>query len=424
MKRSISLAGLFFAAGLLLTTSVTAQTVGNTPCGVEREVEGGLLSPQMFERLTDAFELIGEEQYTEAYSDLTDMLDRRMSEYETASVEQALGFAAAQLERYPQAIQHLRNAITLDVMPNNQHFEMILQVAQLLHVVEDYDEALLQLDYWFCVSTEDAQKVAEVWVLKASLHIQQDDFREALAAIDQAIEISEDPKENWYRIKLGMHMELKEFQPAVDTLKILLDFDSNRKDYWLQLAGSYLELNDNTEAMAALRLAYRKDLLDRSSEFLQLAGLLQEQSSPRQAAEVLQDGLERGVVESTSRNWEMVAGAWFEAREMEESLAAYDQAGALSDSGRLDFQRASILTNMEDWENVVPSATRALDKGGLTDTQVGNAHLLVGMAQFNMGNLDAAEEAFRRAQDFNRVRDAANEWLNHISSTRQRMANS
>ena len=413
---------LTLAAALIFAGSAAAQTVGNTPCGVERDVQAGLLSPDMYERLTDAFELIGEEQYAEAYEELSDLRDRRMTEFETATVEQALGFSAAQLERYPAAIEHLREAIRMDLMPNTQHFEMILQVAQLLHAVEDYDEALRQLDYWFCVSTEDAQKFAQVWVLKASLHIQQEDYREALAAIDQAIEISEDPQENWYRLKLAMHLELQEFAPAVDTLKILIVFDPNRKDYWLQLAGSYMELENAAEAMATLHLAYRKDLLDRSSEFLQLAGLLQEQNSPRQAAEVLQDGLERGIVEVTSRNWEMVAGAWFEARELEQSLVAYDRAGALSDSGRIDFQRASILTNMEDWPEVIPAATRALEKGGLTDTQTGNAYLLVGMAQFNEGDLTAAEQAFNRARDYSRVRDAANEWLNHISETRNRIA--
>ena len=148
---------LTLAAALIFAGSAAAQTVGNTPCGVERDVEAGLLSPDMYERLTDAFELIGEEQYAEAYEELSDLRDRRMTEFETATVEQALGFSAAQLERYPAAIEHLREAIRMDLMPNTQHFEMILQVAQLLHAVEDYDEALRQLDYWFCVSTEDRQ---------------------------------------------------------------------------------------------------------------------------------------------------------------------------------------------------------------------------------------------------------------------------
>ncbi len=422
MNRIYPFLVLMLTAGFLQTSVVVAQTVGNTPCGQEREVESQLMTPEMFERLSDAFELIGEEQYSEAYQDLLDLRDRRLNDTEKATVEQALGFSAAQMERYDQAISHMREAIRLDVLPDNQHFEMILQVAQLLHLVEQYDEALLQLDYWFCVSTEDAQKFAEVWVLKASLHIQQEDYPEALTAIDQAIEISEDPEEAWYRVKLGMHLELKQYSPAVDVLKILIQMDSNRKDYWMQLAGSYLELNDNQEAMAALRLAYRKNLLDRSSEFLQLAGLLQEQDSPRQAAEVMQDGLRRGIIEATSRNWEMAAGAWFEAREMDESLAAYERAGELSDSGRIDFQRASILTNLEDWPNVIDSASRALEKGGLTDSQVGNAHLLVGMAQFNEGDLDAAESAFQQAQNYDRVADAASEWINHIGSTRQRIA--
>lgn len=420
----ISMRISLLALGLALASAPAWSQTGTTACGEEREVGAGMLSEPIYRRLNDIFEMFGEEEFSEAYRELQRLSDRRLSDYEQASVAQAMGFAASQQENYRQAIEHFRDSIELDAMPNSQHFEMILQIAQLYNATEQYDRALEQLDYWFCVSTEESRKQAEVWLLKANLHIQKEEYRDALVAIDEALALREDPPDSWYRAKLGMHLELEEYRPATEVLKILINLDPNRKDYWIQLAGSHLELNENEQAMAAMRLAWRKGLFNRGSEFTQLAGLLQEMDSPRQAAEVLQEGLEGGFVDATARNWEMTAGAWYEARELDKALVAYERAGELSESGTIDFQRASILTNQEDWEDVIAAAGRALEKGDLNNTQEGNSHLLMGMAHFNLGDLDAAERAFNQASNYGRLRSAAQEWLNHVRQTRQRMASS
>jgi len=400
-----------------------AQTGAETmACGEEREVDPGLMNESTYNRMNEAFEKIGEEEYDAALEELRALRDSSLSDFEKASVEQALGFIMAQRENYQAAIEHFAEAVRLNQLPNDTHFEMILQIAQLYNAIDEYDKALEQLDFWFCVANEDAKKTADVWVLKASLHVQKEEYREGLAAIDQAIDIAEQPRESWYRLKLGMLLELEDYPPAVDVAKILIEINPDRKDYWSQLSGIYLELDEQENAMATLHLAYRRGLLESGSEYTQLAGLLQQMEAPRLAAEVMQEGLEEGYIEATASNWEMVAGAWYQARELDRSLVAYEKAGEKSDSGKIDFQRASIMTAEQDWEGALQAATRALDKGDLTDAQEGNAHLLVGMAQFNLNNLDRAEQAFNRAANYGTLQSAAREWLNHIEQTRQRLA--
>lgn len=413
---------LALSAGIGLLGAAQAQVgAENLRCGEEREVQPGLLSESTYRRMNDAFEKLGEERYAEALADLQKLAESRLSDFEMASVQQAMGFAQAQLENYEAAVRHFEQAIRLNQLPNQAHFEMILQVAQLYNVLKRYDEALRQLDFWFCVATEDAKKQAEVWILKASLHVQKEEYREALAAVDRALALRPDAPESWYQLKLGMHLELKEYAPAIEVLKVLIGMNPDRKEYWVQLAGSYLELDRKEEAMATLRLAYRRNLLTTGTEFLQLAGLLQDLGSPRQAAEVLTDGISRGLIEPTVRNWEVVAGAWYQAREMDKALAAYERAGAISDDGKIDFQRASIMASQEYWEGVIEAGTRALEKDGLNESQTGNAHLIIGMAHFYLGDLNAAERSFRQAEKYGKIRSAAQEWLNHIQQTRKQV---
>ena len=414
---------LIGAVAALVNPAFGQSQVHGHDCEAKREVPTQMLGESTYNRLSRIYEDIGDEKYEEAYAALETLAGRRLNDFEQANVAQAMGFVRASQERWDEAIRHLSRAIELDQLPNRQHFEMILQRAQLYNVQERYDEALRELDIWFCVVEDaEAKQQADVWVLKASLHVQNEEFREAVNAIDTAIEMSEDPEESWYQLKLSMHFELEEFHDSVDTLKILIDMNPTRKDYWVQLSSAYMQLEDEGNAMAALRLAYRKGLLDREQEYVQLSSLLQAQGVPRQAAEIFDEGLNREIIQGTRRNWEMVAGSWYEARNMEKALHAYEQAGAVSDDGKLDLQRAFILVNKERWEDALEALDRALEKGGLTETETGNAHLLTGMSHFNRGQFESAEQAFNQAANYGRLQSAAREWLNHIRQARERQA--
>ncbi|RFF27748.1 MULTISPECIES: tetratricopeptide repeat protein [unclassified Wenzhouxiangella] len=421
MANTVVLSTLF----LLSDQSLAQETVAGYECGVERDVSAGGLTERTYNRLSDVYEQIGEEQYEEAFPALESLLERNeRDDYASATIVQAMAFVRAQQERYQEAIDLFQRAIDLNRLPNNQHYEMILQVAQLHYTLERHQDALDQLDIWFCVTPDDQQNKVTVWVMKASIHAQIEEFRNAIEAIDRAIALSDEPKENWYQLKLGMHFELEKFNEATEVLKILLRMSPDKKDYWVQLASVYAQLDRNRDSMAVLSLAHRKGLLERETEYLQLASLQQEFDFPRKAAEVLQEGLEQGIIENTGQNWEMAGGAWYEARELEKALEAYEEAGAQSDDGEIDLQRAFILSDQERWEEAEEALSRAVDLGGLSDNQTGNAWLLLGTARYNLGNIDGAMDAFNEATDYGKVETAAREWMNHIRTEDSRRASS
>jgi tetratricopeptide (TPR) repeat protein len=418
---TVVLSALFALSGQALAQ----QTVGGYECGVERDVAAGGLTERTYNRLSDIYELIGEEQYGEAYEGLESLLERNQrDDYASATILQAMAFIRAQQEDYREAINLFQRAVDLNQLPNNQHYEMILQIAQLWYTVEEYRRALDQLDIWFCVTPDEQTNKTQVWVMKASIHAQIEEYRNAIEAIDRAIALSDDPKENWYQLKLGMHFELEEYNEAVEVLEILIRMSPDKKDYWVQLASVFVQLERNRDSLATLSLAHRKGLLDRQAEYMQLASLQQEFDFPRKAAEILEEGLERGIIENTRRNWEMTGGAWYEARELERALDAYERAGAQAADGEIDLQRAFILTDQERWEEAEEALTRAVDLGGLSDNQMGNAWLLLGTARYNLGDTDGAMAAFNEATDYGRVETAAREWMNHIRNESSRRGRS
>jgi len=406
---------------LLSGQALAQQTVAGYSCNAQREVPAGGYSERIYNQLTEAYELIGEEQYAEAYGTLESLLERNEDDdYTSATIMQAMAFVNAQRERYQEALEQFQRAIDRNALPNAQHFEMILQVAQLYYTLERYRDALDQLDIWFCVTPDDQHNKVSVWVMKASIHSQVDQYRQAIEAIDRAIALADEVNENWYQLKLGMHFELEEYNEAAEVLRMLLRMNPDKKDYWVQLASAYGQLDRNRDSMAVMSLAHRKGLLNRQAEFMQLASLQQQFDFPRKAAEVLQEGLEEGIIENTSRNWEMTGGAWYEARELDKALDAYERAGARSTDGAIDLQRAFILSDQERWEEAERALSRAVELGGLSNSQTGNAWLLLGTARYNLGNVKDAMDAFNEAKDYGRVEDAARDWMNHIRSESSR----
>lgn len=412
MQRAILSTALFGALCMSLP-ALAQQSAGQ--CNQEREVEAGSLTERMYNDLNEVYEMIGEEEWQASYSRLEELLDRsERNTYTQAVIHQGLGHVMASQERMREALTHFERSVSLNELPNSQHFQLMLQIAQLYYIENDYRTSLTKLDEWLCAVPTEKSNRADAYELKASAHAELEEYRPALQAIERAIAISDDPKEQWYQLKLGMHFELKEMPEAAETLEILVQMSPNKKDYWIQLSGVYLELQNEARALSVLALANRKGLLDKESEYKQLSSLYQSEGVPYKAADILQGAIEAGGVENTKRHWEMVAGAWYEAHELDRALAAYERAGAQASDGEIDLQRSSILVDQERWSEARSALSRALNKGGLSDRQTGNAYLLLGMAEFNLNNFSAAREAFNEATNYGTIRQAAQEWLNHL----------
>jgi tetratricopeptide (TPR) repeat protein len=272
---------------------------------------------------------------------------------------------------------------------------------------------------WFCHSPRD-KITSAAYVLKASINAQQEDYAETLKAIDTAIEMDDDPKERWYQLKLGSHYELEQYPQTAQTLVLIINRWPQKKTYWTQLSQIYLHLKQDEKALAVIALAYRKGLLDMQGDITYLSSLYSNSDVPFKAALVLEKGINDGVVASTRNHWTAVADSWYAAEEMENALVAYESAGKASIDGIIDLRRGYILVDLERWPAALKALHDTLGKGGLTEQKTGEAYLLRGMIQFNLGNFDSASADWDQAGRYDRVRDAAEQWMNHLHEERQR----
>ena len=412
---------LFVAVVLMLAAPAASGAVQDA-CGLERDVRQGALDEVIWKQLNNIYEQVGEERYDDAYAGLQRLLARAGREaYLRAILNQALAQVEWSRGNYDPALAYFEKAVELDALPDEAHFGLMYQIAQLYVMKERLDEALEKLELWFC-KVPPEKVTSSAYALKASIHAQKSDFPATLESIETAIAMDPEPKENWYVMKLASHYELEQYPQAAETLELLISKWPEKKLYWTQLAQIHYRLKRDDRALAVLALAHRKGMLDKQGDLTWLSSMYSNAELPYKAAEVLEQGIRDGVVQGNKSHWTMVADAWYAAEEMEKSLAAYELAGQAAEDGGVDLRRAYILLDMERWPAALEALNRALQKGGLDARRTGEAYLLRGMAYFNLEQFDSASADWGRAGRYETSKKAARQWIQHLQDERRRRA--
>ena len=411
---------IIFALLAVMAISLPGQVFAQaSECGKKRDVTGGALDEATWKRLNDVFEDVGEEKYDAAFEKLQKMNSRAHGKYEKAVLAQALAQVEWSRSNYDAALTNFETAVRLDALPDLTHFSLMYQISQLYYMKERYAEALDKLALWMCKVPKEKITPASYY-LKAAIYTAREDWKNVVPAIEAAISLSDQPKENWYQLKLGAHFELEQFPKVAQTLEIMIQHWPDKKNYWIQLSQIYYKLKMEDEALSVLGLAYRRNMLDKQTDIMYLSSLYSNKNVPYKAAVVLQKGMKDGIVEPNKRHWTIVADSWFSAEEMENALAAYEKAGKASDDGEIDLRRAYILVDMERWDEAAIAVKAALDKGGFSERKTGDAYVLQGMSEFNLGNYNKASTAWGRASRYPRAKKSAQQWMNHMREERAR----
>jgi len=411
---------LFYILLAVIAASVHTQLMAQaSECGKKRDKMQGTLDESTWKRLNDVYEDVGEEKYDIAYEKLLKMAQRNGDNYQKAVLAQALAQVEWARSNYDEALTYFEQAVELDSLPDLTHFSLMYQISQLYYMKDRFDEALDKLALWMCKVPKE--KITDVaYVLKASLHAAREDWENVLIAIDQAISMSDEPKESWYQMKLAAHFELEQFPKAAQTLETMIQKWPDKKTYWIQLSQIYYKLKMENKALSVLALSYRRNMLDKQTDLMYLSSLYSNADVPFKAAEVMQKGLENGIIEVNKRNWTITADSWYAAEEMEKALLAYEKAGQASEDGEIDLRRAYILVDMERWDEAAKAVNSALEKGGFSDRKTGDAYVLQGMSEFNLGNYNKASTAWGRASKYPRAKKSAQQWMNHMREERAR----
>lgn len=368
------------------------------------------VSPSTFKILQRVEEMLAQKRYRQAQQLLRQRLQQVAQPGEKAVLWRALATTYILQGQYRQASQWLERALASGALPEAQRQEALLSLGQLYLAQDRPQKAAVILESW--LQTQPKLQAEDHFFL-AQVYTRLERYPQALKYLNQAMAQSKRPKDEWLQLRIGVNYKLKRYRPAITDLKELIRRHPGQETYWQQLAGVYHLAKMEVTAAAVSELERFLGFLDREPEILNLVSLLRAVHAPYLAAGRLQQALKARQVKRSSKNLELLAAAWIEAREFDRAIATLEQAAGLGRNGRLWLQLAQLRLERGDWRRAVEALQQALAKGGLKDP--GQAWLLLGNAYFELGNTEQASEAFRQASQHPSTRRSAQQWLNYLT---------
>ena len=409
---------------LLLSFSIIAEAATNLPkyhpLREDREVLDRPNSVRQFsynvnkkfEGVSDRF---GNGDLDGAMQSLESMLEWNLSKYEKAVVYQFMGFVFVQQNKIDDAIKVFSKTVDLNVLSNTQHQSTQFNLASLYGSREEWDLTINALMKFYEFEREP---VAESYIMTGIAYFQKGLPLEALPYIHIANEKAIKPKESWLQLELAILFINKRYDEAIDVVKKLSTYWPEKEKYWETMAGTYMEMQKDANALAALSLGYKNNAISKAETLENLARLNLYLEIPYQAATLIEKNIQDGNIENSEKNLRLLLGAWTAAREFNKAIAVIDILAPITGEGKLYIQKAMLLNENGDWEGVKDATEKALYDEELENK--GDVFILRGMAETELGYYDQAIESFTQAMEIGTETNKKNAeaWIEYVGDRR------
>ncbi len=404
------------SAGTLARAQESAANTVQQAGTAERKERSVSMSEAAYRRLSSVHELMAEEKFDEALERLKTMEKMALSDYEEALLFQTYGFVHAQQGNYGSAITAFERCLELDALPNVGQQGMLYSLAGMYASESRYQKVIDTMSTWLQFAQEPV--AGDAYMLMGSAYAELEQLDQALPYVLEAIKRADKPKENWYQLALSIFFERNQYPPARDMLKTVVVYWPETERYWEMLSSVYLELKDDSNALATQMLAYKKGLLTSERNILNLVKLNIYLEIPYTAGEILEREMAAGRVETSQQNLELLLSAWTVAREFDRAIATIDRLGPLADDGEYFVQKAQLLYEKSEWQGVIEAGEQALQKGDIKGP--GGVYVLMGMAYAEMAEYDGALKTLKKARDYDdNARRNADSWIAYVQDRRR-----
>jgi tetratricopeptide (TPR) repeat protein len=429
-KLLLNIAAPVLMTGLFMS-GMQASVVNAEEVKVERKTQRvPTLRSKVYDQLSRAQSLADAGNQTAAFEVLDSVKSKAssMNSYEQAMMYNFYGFIHYEAENYEKAIEAFENVVQQQPIPETFEQATLFSLAQLYMMRGNYDKTIAKIEQWEVIQKTlypSKDIPAKNLVLKAQAMYQKQDYAAASNYINAAVQQVEtndlgfQVDEQWYVLQRAVYFELKQPEQVKNVLlKLVKKFEAPK--YWLQLAGMYAELGQEQKQLAIMEIAEQKSFVATGSDMFNLAQLYYYHQMPYKAAAIMQKAIEAGKLPEDERNLTFLAQSWNSAKETQQAIPVMLAAAKLSATGELHAQLGQMYLNMDQWEQAIAVSQQAIEKGGLRNE--GMAHLVIGMAQFNVGEYNQALTQLAKAQEFDGSRGMAQQWSKFVEGERKQYA--
>ncbi len=283
------------------------------------------------------------------------------NDYDKAVANQLASQAAYNLDDNAAAKQYLQQAVALNQLDNNGHYQALLMLAQLQLQDDQYAEGLANIDKYFA---ESKSNKPEELIIKGQALYQSEKYAEAIPVLKAAIAASPEPKDNWNQLLMAAYAEAGQTAEAVKEAEALAARNPDDKKTQLNLASMYMQADDMDKAAAVMDKLRAAGLLTEEREYKQLYSIYANTENKEQdVIAVINEGLSKGILKPDYQVYLALAQSYYYTEQVSQAIDAWKKAAPLSPNGETYLNLARVLHAEGRIPEAKQAARDALAKG-------------------------------------------------------------
>jgi len=361
-------------------------------------------------------DFLSEGDYENAEKELTIISKRYFlneQSYERSLINQLWGNLYATIGDYQKAIDSYEASLRFRKIPLITNLQVRANLAQCYFQTKDFDKVIETLLTYKNIAEQRGQEFSpQNMILLGIAYYYLENFEEAYNYISLANDNSLKYKEDWLKYELALAVKLNKINDAIDVGQILVYINPDKKEYWKQVSGLYYTQAKDSESLAGLELAFDNQLLEENKEYQDLARYYLYKGLPQKAVKVLIDGLNKQKLDENKENLELIADSFFIARDRKNGIFYLEKSLGLDPDPDVAFKIARFGFEDENWNLANKFFNKALQMGW--DKTPGRIELLLGITQYELGNLQKSLSFFNIAKEEEDTKTAAEGWISYI----------
>ena len=208
--------------------------------------------------LNKAADLINDNKNDEAEPIVQKVITNdKASKYAQAFAHQLQAQIYWEKDKNAEAVAEYKKAVEMDALPNDAHFQVIYQIAQLQIQDEKYADSLATLDQW---EKQTGAQTADELALRANAYYRTDKFQDAVDTMKKAISMSDKPSDTWTQILMASYFELNQYDQAAAVVQQQMQKDPSNKKLLNQLATIYIQADKPQQALDLMAKAKSQEI--------------------------------------------------------------------------------------------------------------------------------------------------------------------
>jgi tetratricopeptide (TPR) repeat protein len=240
------------------------------------------------------------------------------------------------------------------------------------------------------------------------------------------------PRDNFYALKLAELMQLNRFYEASDFLELMVKMKPDNKNYWQQLANTYLQLAStasdkhdekaaysyNIRTILAIERAQKLGFMNSPRENYALVGVYFNIGQYAEACRILDEDLKSGTIERTRANYELLANSYTQLHREFKAVEALEEAAKIFPKvGQIEYEIAQTYYSIDKYREAFDHIKRCVAKGGTDKPEV--AWLFYAYVALDLKEYDAALMATDKAAMYPEAKAKAEQMKESIKATLQ-----